>query len=207
MGERGLAILALSLWVGIQFTESRRVTLANRITILRLLLIPVFNVLVVSYTPAEPWIRYSALAVFVVASLSDALDGFVARAYNQKTRLGAVLDPLADKLLLNLAFVFLAVNDNFVERPPMWIPVLILSRDVVIAMGSYILNEFFGPLRPKPRLSGKLTTALQMASIVAVLLQVNFAYELLLAMITVTMISFVDYVYTGVRQVGSEDRT
>jgi CDP-diacylglycerol--glycerol-3-phosphate 3-phosphatidyltransferase len=183
------------------------VTLANRITILRLILIPVFNVLVVSYTPDKPYLRYLALLVFATAAISDALDGFIARAYNQKTRLGAVLDPLADKLLLNLAFVFLAVNDNFLERPPMWIPVLILSRDVIIVMGSYLLNEFYGPLRVRPRISGKLTTALQMASIVAVLLQVNFAYELLLVMMAVTVFSFFDYLYDGVRRIGSEDRT
>jgi CDP-diacylglycerol--glycerol-3-phosphate 3-phosphatidyltransferase len=183
------------------------VTLANRITIFRLILIPVFNVLVVSYSPDKPYLRYSALLVFVVAALSDALDGFIARAYNQKTRLGAVLDPLADKLLLNLAFVFLAVNENFVERPPLWIPVLIVSRDAIIVMGSYLLNEFYGPLRVRPRITGKITTALQMASIVAVLLQVNFAYELLIAMIGMTVISFFDYLYDGVRRIGSEDRT
>jgi cardiolipin synthase len=181
------------------------VTLANRITILRLILIPVFNALVVSYTPDKPVVRYMALTVFVIAALSDALDGFIARAYNQKTRLGAVLDPLADKLLLNLAFVFLAVNPNFDERPPMWIPVLILSRDVIIVMGSYLLNELYGPLRVRPRVSGKLTTALQMASIVAVLLQVNFAYELLVVMMAVTIFSFFDYIYDGVRRIGSED--
>lgn len=182
-------------------------TLANRITILRLILIPVFNVLVVSYTPDKPIFRYLALGVFATAAISDALDGFIARAYNQKTRLGAVLDPLADKLLLNLAFVFLAVNDNFAERPPLWIPVLILSRDVIIVMGSYLLNEFYGPLRVRPRISGKLTTALQMASIVAVLLQVSFAYELLVVMMAVTVFSFFDYLYDGVRRIGSEDRT
>jgi phosphatidylglycerophosphate synthase len=89
----------------------------------------------------------------------------------------------------------------------MWIPVLILSRDVIIVMGSYLLNEFYGPLRVRPRISGKLTTALQMASIVAVLLQVNFAYELLLVMMAVTVFSFFDYLYDGVRRIGSEDRT
>jgi CDP-diacylglycerol--glycerol-3-phosphate 3-phosphatidyltransferase len=186
--------------------ESRRVTLANRITLVRLILIPVFNVLVVVYKGDEPWIRYAALSVFLVASVSDALDGFVARAYNQKTRLGAVLDPLADKLLLNLAFVFLAVNENFAEPVPQWVPVLILSRDVIIVMGSYLINEFYGPLRVRPRISGKATTALQMASIVAVLLEVNFAYELVLLMVAVSVFSFFDYIYVGVRRIGNEDR-
>jgi cardiolipin synthase len=181
------------------------VTLANRITLVRLILIPVFNVLIVSYEAGETWIRYLALGVFVVASLSDALDGFVARAYNQKTRLGAVLDPLADKLLLNLAFVFLAVNDQFVERVPQWVPVLILSRDVVIVMGAYLIHEYYGPLRVRPRITGKLTTALQMTSIVAVLLEAWFAYEIVLLMVAVSVVSFFDYIYVGVRRIGNED--
>lgn len=188
------------------YAESRRVTLANRITLVRLILIPVFNVLIISYTPEEPRIRYAALAVFLVASISDALDGFIARAYNQKTRLGAVLDPLADKLLLNLAFVFLAVNEHFVEPVPKWVPVLILSRDVIIVLGAYLINELYGPLRVRPRITGKITTALQMASIVAVLLEVNFAYELVLLMVAATIVSFFDYVYDGVRRIGNEDR-
>lgn len=181
-------------------------TLANRITILRLLLIPVFNVLVVSYTPDEPGIRYLAIGVFAVAAISDALDGFVARAYNQKTRLGAVLDPLADKLLLNLAFVFMAVNESFSEFVPRWVPVLILSRDVIIVMGSYLINEYYGPLRVRPRISGKLTTALQMGSIIAVLFEVTFAYEIVVTMIAVSVFSFLDYVYDGVRRIGNEDK-
>ena len=68
----------------------------------RLLLIPVFVALIVSYTREQPWIRYSALGVYAVAAISDALDGFVARAYNQKTKLGTLLDPLADKLMVNI---------------------------------------------------------------------------------------------------------
>lgn len=181
-------------------------TLANRITIFRLILIPVFNVLVVSYTPEEPELRYLAIGVFAVASLSDALDGFVARAYNQKTKLGAVLDPLADKLLLNLAFVFLAVNESFSEFVPRWVPVLILSRDVIIVMGSYLINEYYGPLRVRPRISGKLTTALQMTSIIAVLFEVTYSYEIVLAMVVVSVFSFFDYIYDGVRRIGNEDK-
>jgi CDP-diacylglycerol--glycerol-3-phosphate 3-phosphatidyltransferase len=181
------------------------VTLANRITLVRLLLIPVFIVLVMMYSREQAWIRLTALGVFLVAAVSDGLDGFVARAYNQKTRLGAVLDPLADKLLINLAFVFLAVNQELATPVPRWMPVIILSRDVIIVLGAYLINEYFGPFRARPRISGKLTTTLQMASIIAVLLEVWFAYPLLLAMITVSVISFFDYLYAGVRQVGDED--
>ena len=181
-------------------------TLANQITLFRLLLIPVFIILVMSYDGQAAWPRISALAVFAVAAISDGIDGFVARAYNQKTRLGAALDPLADKLLINLGLVFLAVNQNLATPVPQWLPVIVLSRDVLIVMGSYLLNEYFGPFRPRPRFSGKLTTTLQMSAIIAVLLEVRFAYPLLLAMVSVTVISLFDYLYAGMRQVGNEDQ-
>ncbi len=180
-------------------------TLANRITLVRILLVPVFAVLVMSYTQGEPWLRHAALAVFVVAALSDALDGFVARAYNQKSRLGAVLDPLADKLLVNTAYIFLAVNQELATPIPKWFPVIILSRDAIITVGAYLINEYFGPVRVRPRLSGKLTTVFQMGLICAVLLEVSFVRPLLYATVAITLVSFVDYLYQGVRQIGNED--
>ncbi len=180
-------------------------TLANRITLFRLILIPVFLALVVAYTADKPWLRITALGVFITAAVSDGLDGFVARAYNQKTKLGAVLDPLADKLLLNLAFVFLAVNKEFATPVAGWIPVLILGRDVIIVLCSYLINEYFGPLRVRPRVSGKLTTVLQMTAIIAVLLEFPYAWHILMAMVTISIISFADYLYDGIRRVGNED--
>lgn len=180
-------------------------TLANRITVFRLLLIPVFVVLVMTYTREEPQLRIAALVTFIVAALSDAADGFVARAYNQKTRLGAVLDPLADKLFINITYVFLAVSDQFATRVPAWLPVILLSRDIIIVMGSYLINEFFGPIRVRAKFSGKITTALQMAAVIAVLLEFRFAWHLLMAMAAFSVISFFDYLYDGFRRIGTED--
>lgn len=182
-------------------------TVANGITLFRLLLIPVFIVLVMMYTAEEPVYRHAALAVFAIAAISDSLDGFVARAYNQKTRLGAVLDPLADKLLINLAFVFLAVNQEFETPVPKWVPVLILSRDVIIVLGAYLINEYYGPFRARPRVSGKLTTTFQMASLIGVLLEVSFAHPLLMITVGLSIISFIDYLYSGIRQVVDEDHS
>lgn len=183
-------------------------TLANRITILRLVLIPVFVVFLISYTREEPWLRMAALATFIIAAVSDGLDGFVARAYNQKTKLGMVLDPLADKLLINVAFIFLAVNQELATPVPAWFPVVILSRDAIIVIGAYLINEFFGPVRAVPHISGKLTTACQMALVVAVLLEMprRFTVGLLYVTLAVAIISFLDYLYDGIRQVGSEDQ-
>ncbi len=180
-------------------------TLANRITLFRLVLIPVFAVCVMSYTREQAWVRYLALAVYFTAALSDCLDGFIARAYNQKTKLGTVLDPLADKLLINISFVFLAVNDQFATPVPYWVPVIILGRDVVIVIGAYLINEFFGPVRVRPRITGKITTFCQNASIIAVLLEVDFAYTILVVTVIMTVVSFADYMYSGCKQVGDED--
>ena len=183
-------------------------TLANRITIGRLVLIPVFIVLIMSYTREAPWFRIAALVTFIVAAVSDGIDGFVARAYNQKSKLGAVLDPLADKLLVNLAFVFLAVNDQLRTPIPAWFPVVILSRDAIIVIGAYLINEYFGPVRVKPQVSGKLTTTLQMALIISVLLELDgrFIMGLLIGTLVVSVFSFVDYLRAGVKQVGNEDQ-
>jgi len=181
------------------------VTLANRITIGRLLLIPVFIVLVMMYEHNKPYLRYAALFVFALASISDALDGFIARMFDQKTRLGAVLDPLADKLLINIAFVFLAVNREFAYRIPAWFPVIVLSRDIIIVLGSYLINEFFGPLRVRPRISGKLTTAFQMATICCVLLETKYSNMMVYITTVLSVISFFDYLRDGLKQVGSED--
>lgn len=181
------------------------VTLANRITMVRLLLIPVFVALIVSYTHEHPWIRYSALGVYGVAAISDVLDGFVARAYNQKTKLGTLLDPLADKLMVNIGFVFMAVNEQFAHRIPYWFPVVLLARDAMIVMGAYLINEFYGPVRVKPRITGKLTTLFLMSLMIAVLLETEIMHKLLIASVVLCGVSYVDYMLAGFKQIGNED--
>lgn len=186
-------------------TQGKSVTLANRITIGRVLLIPVFVVLIMTYTRGEPWIRHLALVVYIIAALSDALDGFIARAYNQKTRLGAVLDPLADKLMINLGFIFIAVSDQFAVKVPGWFPVIVLMRDAIIVTGSYLINEFYGPVRVRARISGKINTVFQMSTMIAILMELRFAYALLLITVVISVVSLIDYVIAGCRQIGNED--
>ena len=89
------------------------VTIANWITIARLLSIPFIGWSVVAYTAVQPHWRFVALAAFLAAALSDAVDVFIARVFCQNSRLGAILDPIADKLLINVTLVFLAVNETF----------------------------------------------------------------------------------------------
>lgn len=150
-------------------------TWATRITIFRIVLIPIFVGLMVEYGdtaagghPVDAW-RYAAIAVFIVASLSDALDGYLARHWNQRSALGALLDPVADKLLL------LAVLITFGILPPryfpLWFTVVILSRDAVLLLGYFVLRHFRHTIEIKPHWSGKLSTFFVFLAIAAVLFQ------------------------------------
>jgi CDP-diacylglycerol--glycerol-3-phosphate 3-phosphatidyltransferase len=163
-------------------------------------MIPVFCLLIYFYSLEREWLRWAALGVYALAAVSDFLDGYIARHWNQRTELGARLDPLADKLIINLGFVFLAANLEFQEHVPMWFPVVILGRDAVIVMGSYLLHEFIAPLRQvKPRMLGKFSTATQMAAMIGALIQVHFLDWLIALALLFTALSFVDYVYVKTR--------
>lgn len=179
--------------------------LANSISIFRLVLIPVFIGLIVSYEPGQEWVRYLAFAVFFTAAVSDFVDGYVARRFNQSTKLGAVLDPLADKLLINLSFVFLAVTPNFETDVPRWIPVIILSRDIIIAVGSYLLNKYRGPLRPRPRFLGKAATIAHSVGVAWVVLNLPYGFQILMVMVAISVASLVDYLFYGYEQALPEE--
>ncbi len=133
--------------------------LPNFITLIRLLLIPmvIINLL-------EGRLRL-ALFFFVIAGLSDALDGFLARALHQKTLLGAVLDPIADKLLLNSVYLLGA----YLDLLPEWLAVIVISRDVLILIGFGLLLWHTRRLEVKPTLLSKFTTASQILTVVATL--------------------------------------
>jgi len=173
------------------------VNLANRITFLRLCLIPVFLGLILSYDGSNPAIRNWATGVFIVAALSDFLDGYVARRFHQHTKLGAMLDPLADKLMINLSFIFLAVHPVYGEVVPKWLAALVILRDSVIIVGSYLLDRFWGPIKPKSRILGKAATWAHSIAIVGVVAEVDFAYPLLMVMVFITMWSMMDYIVFG----------
>lgn len=139
-------------------------TLANQLTLLRMLIIPAFVLLVVyGYFG---W----ALTAFIVAGATDALDGLIARLAHQKTDLGAWLDPAADKLLLVTAFVVLTLpNLGLVNRIPIWLTVLVISRDVGIVLTVAIVSLALGPRTFKPSLLGKAATAFFIVTCVIVM--------------------------------------
>jgi cardiolipin synthase len=143
----------------------RNLTLANQLTILRIVLTPAFVLLVVyDYLGA-------ALLTFLVAGLTDALDGLIARRAGQRTSLGAWLDPMADKLLLVTTFVVLTLPGiPLTNHLPLWLTVLVISRDVVIIGVVAIVNLAIGPRTFRPSIWGKLATATFIVTSVVVML-------------------------------------
>lgn len=186
-------------------------TTANKITLVRIFLIPVFVWLLLDYIRnfqrGEPreWERLLACTVFALASLSDAVDGYIARRYNQKTTLGSFLDPLADKALLVSGLVLLSVR--FKEGSPfavlpLWFPILVISRDVILLMGTVLIHMLTGHATAKPRIVGKCATFFQMVTLLWVLLQIQSPSYLwpLYAAGFFTLVSGLWYIYDGVQQ-------
>src|SRR5215475_7676891 len=136
-------------------------TIANFLTVLRLILIPVF--VVALYYQRFTW----ALGVFFAAAITDGLDGLAARSFNQKTQLGAILDPMADKLLLVTAFVILSMPRFTLTDPiPFWLTAVAISRDVIIVLAAAVINMTTGFSRFRPSIPGKLNTFVQIVTIV-----------------------------------------
>ena len=165
----------------------------NLLTILRILLTPLF---IICLMRDLPWL---ALVVFTVAGISDGLDGLIARYFNQRTTLGAYLDPIADKFLLMSAFISLAVF----EMIPGWLTVIVICRDVVIVLGIAILTITNKKYEIAPTLISKTTTVSQITTVILVLLTPWLAILSkvmgLLVWITavLTTISGLNYIYRG----------
>ncbi len=182
-------------------------TTANKITIVRILLIPVFVMLAVYYGDSvqqgasNEALRLAAILVFLTAAVSDGLDGYVARRYNQRSKLGTILDPIADKGLLLAGLLTLTFSD-WGYHFPLWFPVLVITRDVVIVAGSFGLHYLNGDVHVRPRWTGKVATVLQMIALGWVMLQlrlVNPAIPVALAGLF-TFVSGVGYILDGIRQ-------
>jgi cardiolipin synthase len=170
-------------------------TPANQLTLLRMGLAPLLVVLVL--VGEMPW----ALVVFLVAGLTDLLDGLVARRSGQSTTLGAMLDPVADKILLTSCFIALTWGPALLVPLPVWLTVVTLSRDAIIIVSVAIINLAYGRRVFYPSLLGKLTTASQIVTVGVVLLlnAAGWAFPpvryLFLATVALTVASALHYVY------------
>ena len=172
----------------------------NRLTMLRIIIVPVF-IIAILYHRLE-----IGLILFIVAAITDALDGYIARAFNAKTPLGTVLDPIADKMLVGTAFLCFSLVTGLPEyiKMPIYVPIIVISRDVIILIGALIIYLVTGGIDVKPTVIGKLTTFFQMVTIIAVLLR--FVYSSWMWNITavLTILSGLDYIRIGAKQVNGK---
>jgi cardiolipin synthase len=174
----------------------RNLTFANQITILRIVLIPAFVLLVVYGRLGE------ALLVFMTAGATDALDGLIARRAGQRTSLGAWLDPMADKLLLVTTFIVLTLPAiDLTNHLPLWLTIIVISRDVVIVGVVAIVNLAVGPRTFRPSLLGKATTAVFIVASV-VIMYFNYRRETSILVdlgiwlsLALTLVSSADYFF------------
>jgi cardiolipin synthase len=140
------------------------ITVPNLLSLLRMGLTPLFIISVVNAQPV------AALSIFAIAGITDALDGYIARTYGQQSRLGAYLDPIADKLLLMSAYVVLAIPGLHHGAPiPVWVTVLVLARDLLILTFALVFYLALGVSRFPPTKLSKLNTIVQVVTAIGVL--------------------------------------
>lgn len=170
--------------------------LANWLTILRIFLIPVFVTLLVYRRVGE------AFVVFCLASFTDLLDGYIARRRGSQSRLGAFLDPVADKLLLTSAFVTL----TYLKVVPFWITAVVVSRDLILSVGVLVIHVAGGTVHPAPTWIGKMSTVFQMGTVVSAMLFAYFMTGQLIPRIfawlaaAFTIVSGLQYLIQGLKQ-------
>jgi cardiolipin synthase len=190
-------------------------TTANKVTILRMLLTPFFVVEVLYYakTGTDTY-RLVALLTFAVAAICDGVDGYIARHYNQYSELGAILDPLADKLLLISGVVLLSFDHGpLLGQIPLWLTVTILARDLLILIGMVLIQMTVGKVHVRPHLVGKAATVLQMISVVWILLRWDegrgapWILFWTASAAVCTGVSGLTYVYDGIRQLSSSPKS
>lgn len=175
-------------------------SLANKISIGRVVLVPFF-VAAILYQNFN-----AALLIFIVCVLSDGLDGYIARRMGQDTKLGALLDPIADKLLILSSFISISLGKGISSTlsMPLYVPLIIISRDVLILIGCVVIYLIKGRIDIKPTRLGKTTTFFQMITVLSLLSR--FAYSSLLwnTAVIFTVLSGLDYLRIGSRMLNEE---
>ena len=161
-------------------------TIPNLLSLLRMGLVPLFIIAVLDGDSKK------ALAIFVVAGVTDAVDGFIARVWKQQSLLGAYLDPIADKLLLTSAFVTLSIPSLNQGTPiPLWITVLVIARDVLLVLMVPVLYLALGIRTFPPTLLSKVNTVVQVSAVLLVLLSGSFPEVEILGLVADTSLYLV----------------
>jgi len=186
------------------------VTLANQITIFRILLIPVFIGTAVYYGESvaagltNESLRWWTIAVFALAAVSDAVDGYIARRLDQRSRLGAILDPLADKLLLLSAIITLSFT-GWRQHFPLWFPTLVIFRDLASIGGALLIDRLTGRCIIKPHWTGKMATFAQFGAVLWLMLDLPFLLWPTIVAGAFTAVSGFINLAAGIRQVTDAD--
>ncbi len=174
---------------------------ADKISSIRIILIPVFVSLLI-YSGNHPQLRYFAVAVFILAILTDFFDGMVARIKKEKSELGQIIDPLADKLLLLTAFITLLLLNQYSMY--LWLVLIVVSRDLIISFGFGILKMLNIEVKISPSSWGKITTFSQMITILWILLQIPYYFYISLVAAGFTLISGLDYFLRGIKALNAK---
>ncbi len=182
-------------------SSSRIVTVPNMLTVFRMVLIPVFVTLLF-------YQRFVlALAVFVLAGLTDGLDGLLARRFQQQSQLGTILDPIADKLMMVTAFIVLSMRSVFPQPLPshlpipFWVTITVISRDVFIIVGAAAINIMTGFRGFRPSLLGKLNTTIQIVAIAVIMFAASMPFYTGYYLPTVYATVFVFAVLSGLHYI------
>lgn len=175
----------------------------NNISLFRVILAPVFVILLSYYSPEKNFFHFASIGVFLVACATDGIDGYLARRLGQKTTLGSYLDPIADKLLLMSGFLSLSLMNNLPPsmRIPAWVAIPVIARDIIILIGSTMVFLLTGSLKAQPLLIGKITTVFQMLTLLFSLTAAPETMRLVLFVSTValTVLSGAWYIQMGKR--------
>ena len=186
-------------------------TLANRITILRILAVPLFILLLLYYSngfakaQSVAFLRWCATGIFLGIFLLDAVDGYIARVRREITSLGTILDPLADKAVLLSALILLSLPRSataFQPHLPVWFVLVAISRDVILVTGAAIIQNIVGNVTVRPRVTGKIATFFQGTVVVwsLVSLPATPFFWLICTAAFFTLVSGVQYILDGIRQ-------
>lgn len=179
---------------------SNGMNLPNTLTIFRILLVPVFIIFIIQNN------LNMALAIFILAGITDGLDGFIARILDQKTVIGAYLDPIADKFLLISAYLSLTIK----EMLPDWLTVIVVSRDIIIITGVVVLSVMDKSPAIRPSILSKMTTVFQILTICWILFYAKPQGSLLSLLIIITavltVLSGLLYIYRGTKIMGESNK-
>ena len=192
--------------------SSRILTVPNLLTVFRMVLIPLFVTLL--FSQRFLW----ALGVFVIAGMTDGLDGLLARRFAQESQLGTILDPIADKLMLVSAFVVLSMRSVFPQPlpshlpVPFWVTIAVISRDIFITVGALAINIMTGFRGFRPSLLGKVNTTVQIGGIAAIMFAASvpqyhgyYLPTVYAAVFTLAVLSGLHYIFF-VSKLMNEDR-